>query len=455
MNSETLQPAVSHPRCTVRMYCHGLGDCFLIRLQDGEQPFWILIDGGLILGTQEPDALFQRVFEDVRAMTGGKVDLHVVTHEHWDHVSGFVQAETEYRNLGIQKVWYAWTEDPNDAVGVELKRTRSKAAFAIEDALEKMNEKRPLSGAVKGLMGAFGLDKKGRATTSSAMQLPGSLAAAEYRRPGETVNLAGVRFHILGPPRDERLFRSDPSKKHSETFEFAKRSGAFAIGRSMGIVEAVEGLRNADDNDLTRPFDVHLCQPIDRAEELYPNYKAEDWRTIDDDWEDIVGQLALQLDSDTNNTSLAFAIEFPDSGKVLLFPGDAQVGSWLSWHDLEWKFKLGNGDDHSCKVVDLLNRTVLYKVGHHGSHNATLKDKGLMMMISPELHAMVPVNEVMAKKKKWSEMPLPSLLAALDSATKGRFVRADDPHKFNGNFRVSQETFADGSPLFVELDIHS
>jgi len=39
--------------------------------------------------------------------------------------------------------------------------------------------------------------------------------------------------------------------------------------------------------------------------------------------------MALQLDNDTNNTSVALAIEFTDSGKVLLFPADAQVGSWL------------------------------------------------------------------------------------------------------------------------------
>jgi len=454
MNNATAQPTVSQPRCTVRMYCHGLGDCFLIRLQDGEKPFWILIDSGVILGTKEPGQLFKEVFESILATTGGAIDLHIITHEHWDHVSGLVQAETEYRNLGIQMVWYAWTEDPNDAVAVELKRTRSKAALAIDGALEKMNGNRALSASVKGLMGAFGVDAKSRKTTSSAMQLPGSIAPAEYRRPGETVNLAGVRFHILGPPKDERLFRSDPSKKQSETFEVAKRVSAFAIGRSMGIVQAVEGLRNTDDNELTRPFDVHLCRPLEETERFFPSYLAEDWRTIDDDWEDIVGQLALQLDSDTNNTSLAFALEFPESGKVMLFPGDAQVGSWLSWHDLEWKFKLDNGDVHSCKAVDLLNRTVLYKVGHHGSHNATLKDLGLLMMISPELHAMIPVNEVMAKKKKWGEMPLPSLLVALNDATDGRFVRADDPQTFVGNFRVSSEKFTDGRDLYVELDIN-
>src|SRR5205085_6914038 len=56
------------------------------------------------------------------------------------------------------------------------------------------------------------------------------------------------------------------------------------------------------------------------------------WRRIDDNWLGAANNLALQLDADTNNTSLALAIELSPGGKVLLFPGDAQVGSWLSWH---------------------------------------------------------------------------------------------------------------------------
>jgi hypothetical protein len=32
------------------------------------------------------------------------------------------------------------------------------------------------------------------------------------------------------------------------------------------------------------------------------------------------------------------------------------------------------------KAEDLLERTVLYKVGHHASHNATLRQKGLELM---------------------------------------------------------------------------
>ena len=51
-------------------------------------------------------------------------------------------------------------------------------------------------------------------------------------------------------------------------------------------------------------------------------------------------ELALKLDSDTNNTSLVTGFQLEESNKVLLFPGDAQVGNWLSWEDVT--FDVGN-----------------------------------------------------------------------------------------------------------------
>ena len=78
-------------------------------------------------------------------------------------------------------------------------------------------------------------------------------------------------------------------------------------------------------------------------------------------------QLALDMNDQTNNASLVLAFELGKGGKVLLFAADAQRGNWLSWSRDDWK----DGDE-VVTARDLLARTVLYKVGHHGSHNATL-----------------------------------------------------------------------------------
>src|SRR5207302_1593020 len=96
------------------------------------------------------------------------------------------------------------------------------------------------------------------------------------------------------------------------------------------------------------------------------------WRRIDEDWLGASGEVALQLDSDTNNTSLVLAIEVAEDGGVILLTGDAQVGNWLSWSEVAFYVPSSKGGTRTVTADDLLARTVLYKVGHHGSHNATL-----------------------------------------------------------------------------------
>src|SRR5689334_13568689 len=93
-------------RAKIRMYRQGLGDCFLISLPRkqplaGRSDYVIMIDCGVILGTSNPEAIMTKVVDDIVATTKGEVDLLVVTHEHWDHVSGFVQAEDAFKNLKV------------------------------------------------------------------------------------------------------------------------------------------------------------------------------------------------------------------------------------------------------------------------------------------------------------------------------------------------------------------
>jgi glyoxylase-like metal-dependent hydrolase (beta-lactamase superfamily II) len=37
-----------------------------------------------------------------------------LTHQHWDHLSGFIQAAASFAKLRIGDVWVAWTEKPDD-----------------------------------------------------------------------------------------------------------------------------------------------------------------------------------------------------------------------------------------------------------------------------------------------------------------------------------------------------
>jgi hypothetical protein len=114
------------------------------------------------------------------------------------------------------------------------------------------------------------------------------------------------------------------------------------------------------------------------------------------------------------------AFEFKDSKKVLLFAADAQIGNRKSWQNLTWSVE---GNNVSAR--DLLARTLFYKVGHHGSQNATAKS-GLELMASPDLSAFIPTNEVDAKKVRWGQMPFPGIVVRLKELSSERIIRADD-----------------------------
>jgi hypothetical protein len=190
--------------------------------------------------------------------------------------------------------------------------------------------------------------------------------------------------------------------------------------------------------------------------------KDGDWRRIESDWTVAAESLALDLDSHTNNTCLVLAIELVKSGRVLLFPGDAQVGNWLSWQERKWEVAEGSAT-RTVTGPDLLRRTVFYKVGHHGSHNATMRAAGLEQMESEELVAFVPVFKDQAEKSRWHEMPFEPLVKRLDEKTGGRLVVSDPTRpaptttKALGRLSEAQRgAFKDGftdNPLFYEHSI--
>ncbi len=419
----------------VRMYRQGLGDCFLLSFPRPAGESHVLIDCGVLKGTGDATARIRRVAESILTTTGGRLDALVVTHQHWDHVSGFLQAEDIFNRLAVGEVWLAWTEDPGDDLASELAHRRRKAVAAVENAVTRLSGLAEASAqhnlaSLNGLLAFQGeMGASGPATTAKAIEWVKARenARLRYFTPGcDPVTIPGVddvRVYVLGPPRDVKLLRrSDPSTRSSEVYELAGMSG-----EDLGFLAALDS--SPDEGDTAgMPFDKWFR--ISDAEawdddffgEHY-GFEGEDdqgWRRIESDWLGPAGRLALQLDSNTNNTSLALAFELEPSRRVLLFPGDAQVGNWMSWAGREWNLKTGSGS-RRVTAEDLLARTVLYKVGHHGSHNATLRELGLELMTSRELAAMLPVDRTTAKKMDWN-MPFPTLYRRLHEKTAGRLL---------------------------------
>ena len=300
---------------------------------------------------------------------------------------------------------------------------------------------------------SFGLkgERVRAARDAAAALVPGE---PRYFEPGggEPItipDLPDLHIYVLGPPRDEKLLGL--TEQVSDMYGVGGPIGwPVALALENAVLLRTEGSPAGE--DWWAPFDVNVGAPLSRIvaaiadgselEELdkrllnfvnehyagpakaAPGSRVatdQSWRRVDMDWVGVSADLALQLDDRTNNTSLALAFEFKASGKVMLFAADAQIGNWKSWQPLTWTV-----GERKVSSRDLLARTVFYKVGHHGSHNATAKS-GLELMASPDLSAFIPTNEVDAKKVKWGQMPFPGIVNRLKELCSGRVIRADDP----------------------------
>ncbi len=413
----------------IRMYKLGFGDCFLLGFGRKSAECRVLIDCGALGSSRKSEEEVRKAAQDIRDTVGGDgLDVLAVTHEHWDHVSGFSQARDVFASMKIKETWLAWTENPDDDQAAALRRERTerlKTLFLAMAEWEKTGIDAAGLSATKSILDFLGgiLPMGGTGTANAMDAVRSFVKKPRYLEPGQSFPVPGAegaRVYVLGPPRNQKLLsKTDPSGRSPETYD--DKSG---IALSFGSALGAEG---EDGN----PFDPWFRIPEKAAAQrdfFSRHYGADSgpdaWRRIDKDWISVASDLALALDNRTNNTSLVLAFEPSPNGPVVLMAADAQVGSWLSWQDLSFTVRDGSAE-RTVTTADLLERTALYKVGHHGSHNATLRDLGLERMTGPDLTAMIPVDESTAKERKWNNIPFPPLLKRLAAKTRGRVIRAD------------------------------
>jgi hypothetical protein len=116
---------------------------------------------------------------------------------------------------------------------------------------------------------------------------------------------------------------------------------------------------------------------------------------------------ATMLDHALNNTSLVLGFEIGD--QMLLFVGDAQWGSWQQSLD----------DESSAEV---LRRATFYKVGHHGSHNATPR-----RFVEECLRTGAQCVASVGRYSRWENIPRRELLDALAETTHLSVVTTMEP----------------------------
>ncbi len=470
----------------VRMYNTGFGDCFLLAFPSltGEACY-VLIDCGVHQRWEGGKKRLELVAEDIVKATGNHLHVVAVTHEHTDHISGFLQGKSAFAKMTIDNLWLAWSEDPNDQAAKQLKTQYGIKIRALNAAIAQLKlAGNPLGERLESILD-FDLDAEtdlqssqdpgeinedaalGASATSAtsvslgrnenAMKTLRSWAGKklerpeDYRKPGEALSLPdvkGVNCYVLGPPKNIELLKKLETQKEMYLDQAAIDGDTAFMAAALAASETV----SSEDDALfkrSNPFDKDLKIPENEAFN-HPKFgrffskhygisrgKETDqaWRRIESDWLEAAGQIALSINSMTNNTSLVLAFELTETkpAKVLLFTGDAQVGNWLSWQKLEWQRSVeaetaGAATEKGKEKVtgaDLIARTVLYKVGHHGSRNATMRGNGLEMMESTELAAMIPVDEKWAKEEMKWDHPEEKLTERLMEKARGRVLRSD------------------------------
>jgi len=462
-----LGAATQGPPVRVRMYRQGLGDCFLLTFGTGAAARHMLIDCGT-LGATTTGITLAQVVKDIAATTGNHLHLLVATHEHQDHVKAFGQLAAEFKAMTIDHKWVAWTENPEDQTAKNLKKYANDLGMAVAAAVRAAPANSHTAARARDLLGFAGdvpapgsgpiLGADFAKTVHASMELvrTGFGSEAEYRTPEkpplEPDFIPGFRFYVLGPPRDEAAIRDTGEHGSSELYGIAAGLRAAA---NRAAREASGGGAGTNDEQAAEeaemPFDSRWREcGADVSRGWYREYwrESEEWRRIDESWLDSASDLALQLDSFTNNTSLALAIERIADGRVLLFPADAQQGNWLSWHGptMKWSVKGPDGVTREVTAADLLKRTVFYKVGHHASHNATASGNGLELMTrEEELTAFIPVDRAVALNKgdpgSW-KMPARALYRRLLERCRGRVARSDIGWAVDAGTNATEKEFS-------------
>lgn len=467
---------------TVRMYRTGHGDCFLLAFpgEKAAKPVYVLIDCGYKPGSPSyVNTTMAEIGASIRAATGGHVDVAVITHEHQDHVNGIT--EKNFKDVTIGETWFAWTEDPADDLANRLRKVFEHRLQGLAMARTRLAAAagggRAAAAAVKQVEWIDSLLEFELGGDATTFELGAAMAAAggggssnkksmklfkdrakrgvRYLRPhGRVLRVPGtedIRVFALGPPRNEdQLADLDP--RGDEAFQrmalaTASPGNYFAAAASSAAGHGVSPFANrhrlafdrAQSDPDSGPFFngyyggddipssfVYRGGPWRGNREVHDN---ADWRRIDREWLYSAETLALAMNSYTNNSSLVLAFELGKGGKVLLFAADAQRGNWASWPGKDWR----DGDE-TVTARDLLARTVLYKVGHHGSHNATLdgpadsETPNLAWMATGEYRrefaAMITAVREWAITQEWDH-PLESIKEALLKKASGRVFQTD------------------------------
>lgn len=409
--------AATPTKFRIRSYNVGFGDCFLLTFfyGDGEKTRDVLIDFG---STQKspfgPEGGMLAIAEKIREDCGEKLEMVVATHRHADHISGFGEKPGEViASLKPELVVQPWTEDPDlepdaeapaggeegqaDAPGLVSRLAGMQAvAKALLDEVPRLEASPSVRKSVRQQLAFLG------ETNIANMAAVTNLMKMGQREPvyacfGTELEIAdllpGVGLEVLGPPTLEQS-KEIADQRDTDPDEF------WHLAASAGATAGAGA-------DRPPPLFPDAAIPREGLHQEARWVIPEIQRMRSEEMLAIV----RSLDSALNNTSLILLFEIGD--KRFLFPGDAQIENW--------NYALKIADNHE-EIQERLATASFYKVGHHGSLNATPKTlwkafKRVNEKATPDRLATM-VSSLAGKhgsEDRGTEVPRKLLLAELES----------------------------------------
>lgn len=405
----------------IRSYQVGFGDCFLLTFKYADGDRNVLIDfGSMRLPKSAKKNHMQKVAEQIKKDCKGSLDIVVATHRHSDHISGFATNKKGTAPGNIiasckpRLVIQPWTENPRAKQGA--KEAPMTAAQAFTSRLHNMEHVASAAAATARIARGVAseatvqrLDYIGRDNIKNRSAVENLMTMAKnnkgknlYVNFGDKLPLSkilpGVKVHVLGPP----------SLKQSPEIS-AQRS---TDENDFWHLQALAGIAAQGQRGILFPKEARRRTPIYAR---WLRYRLRRLRA------DMMLSIVTILDDQMNNTSVILLFEI--GGKYLLFPGDAQFENW----DYALKQK---------RVQSLLKKVTVYKVGHHGSLNATPKRmwrmfgrKGAAGKTNRLKSVMSTLENVHGCASRGTEVPRSKLVDALkaesDLTTTQSFAAAE------------------------------
>jgi hypothetical protein len=347
----------------IRAYNVGFGDCFLVTFnyKRGRARHALIDFGSTKMAVKGAPKSMVAVANQIATDCGGKLDMLVATHRHTDHISGFAGPSGKViEGLTPTLVVQPWTERPDLAPDATGPAPQGRTHAGAKGLVARLDDMHAVAAYLAKQSSAIGASRGVPVRLAAQLQFLGETniknkdAVETLARIGSQhayVNfgsklatariLPGVKIDVLGPPS------VDQSK--DVTHQTARDANEFW---QLAAATVTTGRARAD--GLLFPDARKARQRSQEARWVIPQI----------DRMDADEQLAIVriLDDAMNNTSVILL--FDVGGTLLLFPGDAQIENWS--YALE-------GAPNAAAIRKRLAGTRVYKVGHHGSLNATPK----------------------------------------------------------------------------------